>query len=100
MINGNVEQLLVPKDSRGRKCGHEVDTKDKPNLLFFDLTKCIGPKVLLEGCKTPQVCPHFYYSIYYKCQLLWGACALLIFYVAMRKRLSIIACHNTWKRNF
>lgn len=65
MINGNVGQLLVPKDSMGRKCGHEVDTKDKPNLLFFDLTICTGPKVLLEGCKTPQVFFIFFYCKYH-----------------------------------
>lgn len=54
--NGDLDRLLYPTDSQGRKCGIDNDVVDKQFLLFFDLTKCIDPKVPLFGCPTPQVC--------------------------------------------
>lgn len=46
----------MPTDSNGRKCGVDNGVIDKPYLLFFNLEKCIDPRVPLFGCKTPQVC--------------------------------------------
>lgn len=54
--NGDLERLLVPTDSSGRKCGIDNGFIDKPYLLFFNLEKCVDPTVPLFGCKTPQVC--------------------------------------------
>lgn len=54
--NGDLDRLLVPADSKGRKCGVDNSVIDKPFLLFFNLEKCIDPRVTLYGCKTPQVC--------------------------------------------
>lgn len=56
IINGDLDRLLVPADSKGRKCGVDNNVIDKPYLLFFNLEKCIDPRVPLYGCKTPQVC--------------------------------------------
>lgn len=54
--NGDLDRLLVPTDSKGRKCGVDNDVINKPYLLFFNLEKCIDARVPLFGCKTPQVC--------------------------------------------
>ncbi|OXU24348.1 hypothetical protein TSAR_004589 [Trichomalopsis sarcophagae] len=48
---GNIEKLIVPTDSEGRKCGIDLDVQDKPYLVFFDLTKCVNNR-----CDTTQVC--------------------------------------------
>lgn len=52
---GNPETLLHPKDSSGSRCGFDSHVRDKPYLIFFDLTKCIDPAVVFTGCNTPQV---------------------------------------------
>ena len=49
--NGDIRRLIVPTDSNGRKCGIDIDVKDKPYLVFFDLTKCVN-----GSCDTTQVC--------------------------------------------
>lgn len=54
--NGDLDRLLVPTDSEGRKCGVDNEVVNKKYLLFFDLLKCIDPKVPLLGCSTPQIC--------------------------------------------
>lgn len=54
--SGDLDRLLVPTDSKGRKCGVDNSVIDKPYLLFFNLENCIDPRVPLYGCKTPQVC--------------------------------------------
>lgn len=54
--HGDLDRLLVPSDSQGRKCGIDNGVIDKKYLLFFDLSKCIDPSVPLFGCPTPQVC--------------------------------------------
>lgn len=56
MKNGDLDRLLVPTDSSGRKCGIDNGVYDKPYLLFFNLEKCVDPRVPLFGCKTTQVC--------------------------------------------
>lgn len=54
--NGDLDRLLVPTDSKNRKCGVDNGVINKPNLLFFNLEKCIDARVPLVGCKTTQVC--------------------------------------------
>lgn len=54
--HGDLDRLLVPTDSNGRKCGVDNGVIDKPYLVFFNLEKCIDPTVPLYGCQTPQVC--------------------------------------------
>lgn len=54
--NGDLDQLLVPTDSVGRKCGIDNEVLNKPYLLFFNLENCIDPKTPISGCPTPQVC--------------------------------------------
>lgn len=48
---GTPSNLILPRDSRGQKCG-----ENKPFLLFFDLIKCISVSTAFTGCPTPQVC--------------------------------------------
>lgn len=54
--HGDLDRLMVPTDSQGRKCGVDNGVINKPYLLFFNLEECIDPRVPLFGCKTPQVC--------------------------------------------
>jgi choline transporter-like protein 2/4/5 len=53
---GDLDKLLVPRDTNGYQCGQDSEVIDKPNLLFFDLSKCADPLVPIEGCPTPQIC--------------------------------------------
>ncbi|XP_012269196.2 choline transporter-like 2 [Athalia rosae] len=53
---GDVNVLLVPTDTEGRKCGVDSDVAGKPYLVFFDLTKCAALSAATNGCDTPQVC--------------------------------------------
>ena len=53
---GDPEILVFPTDSDGRKCGRDPDVADKKFLLYFDITQCSSPIVLIAGCPTPQVC--------------------------------------------
>ncbi|XP_065191270.1 choline transporter-like protein 4 [Sycon ciliatum] len=61
-INGDPQRLLNPADSEGRMCGQSPGVKDRPKLLFFDITRCaasaftsLDPSQLFS-CATPQVC--------------------------------------------
>lgn len=54
--HGDLDRLLVPADSDGRRCGLDSDVKKKPFLFFFDLTKCANISVLIDGCSTTQIC--------------------------------------------
>jgi len=54
-VNGDINRVIYPTDSQGRICG-AGDLKDRPKLLFFDLTKCLNFGVMAHGCVTPQVC--------------------------------------------
>lgn len=54
--NGDPEKFILPRDSDGHICGQDRTARDKPNLFFFDLTECLVPEVVLDGCKTPHVC--------------------------------------------
>lgn len=54
--HGDLDRLMVPADSLGRKCGVDNSVIDKPYLLFFNLAECIDPLVPLRGCNTTQVC--------------------------------------------
>ncbi|XP_046403797.1 choline transporter-like protein 2 isoform X5 [Ischnura elegans] len=53
---GSPERLVFPTDSLGQQCGVDESVKDKKHLLFFDLSKCARPAVIVTGCPTPQVC--------------------------------------------
>uniref|UniRef100_A0AC34F327 Choline transporter-like protein n=1 Tax=Panagrolaimus sp. ES5 TaxID=591445 RepID=A0AC34F327_9BILA len=67
---GKPERLIHPTDSYGRTCGGNriggYDLRDKPYLLFFDLTKCVNFATVLSGCPTRQICvkscPTTYYT--------------------------------------
>ena len=54
--NGDPIKLIYPSDSTGSICG-SGDLAKRPNLLFFDLTKCLmnGAGSLALGCPTKQV---------------------------------------------
>lgn len=53
---GDLNRLLVPRDTDGLQCGQDSEVVDKPYLVFFDLSKCADPLVPLNGCPTPQTC--------------------------------------------
>jgi len=52
---GNIDKVIYPTDSQGNICGRG-EMHDRKLLLLFDLTQCLNPGVLVEGCLTPQVC--------------------------------------------
>lgn len=56
MTHGNIEKLLAPIDTFGARCGLDSSVKDKPYLVFFDISKCLSPGTPIVGCPTPQVC--------------------------------------------
>ncbi|XP_074034090.1 choline transporter-like 2 isoform X2 [Leptinotarsa decemlineata] len=56
IINGDPSTLLVPKDTRGQRCGKDSGVEDKPYLLFQDITKCVRPTIPFTRCDTEQVC--------------------------------------------
>lgn len=53
---GDLNRLLVPRDTDGYQCGQDSEVLDNKYLVFFDLAKCADPLVPLNGCQTPQVC--------------------------------------------
>lgn len=53
--NGDIQKLIAPVDSEGRRCGHDESVKNKPFLLFFDLTKCAKFR-MSKRCPTTQIC--------------------------------------------
>jgi len=55
LLQGDVSRVLLPTDSRGRVCGRGA-LAGRRLLLVFDMTKCLNPAVLVEGCLTPQAC--------------------------------------------
>lgn len=52
---GDPQRLLHPTDSNGKICGVDETVKDRPNLFYFDLTRCADPSIFITGCPTPQV---------------------------------------------
>lgn len=54
--HGDVERLLAPMDSKGRRCGLDSEVANKKYLVFFDITRCLSPGAPVTGCPTPQVC--------------------------------------------
>ncbi|XP_058129739.1 choline transporter-like 2 isoform X2 [Anopheles ziemanni] len=54
--HGDLNRLLVPIDSDGRKCGIDSEVQDAPYLVFFNITECAKIEVPISGCKTTQVC--------------------------------------------
>ena len=52
---GDIDKVLHPTDSKGKVCGRG-ELKDKPYLMFFDLTKCLNLAVVSLGCPTVQTC--------------------------------------------
>jgi len=62
-IWGNPMSLLNPTDSQGNVCGKTENVKNKPYLLYFDLTECvptdISPSKILStvtNCPTYTIC--------------------------------------------
>uniref|UniRef100_A0A182JCJ5 Choline transporter-like protein n=1 Tax=Anopheles atroparvus TaxID=41427 RepID=A0A182JCJ5_ANOAO len=54
--HGDLNRLLVPIDSDGRKCGVDSEVRDEPYLVFFNITECAKIDVPISGCPTTQVC--------------------------------------------
>lgn len=54
-IDGDPKKVLYPTNSAGEVCGQGV-YRDKPYMMMFDITKCIGLGQVLEGCPSPSVC--------------------------------------------
>ena len=53
--NGDPTRLIYPSDSSGAICGSSDKLANRPNLLFFDLTKCLRAEAVALGCLTKQV---------------------------------------------
>ncbi|XP_075987480.1 choline transporter-like 2 isoform X4 [Anticarsia gemmatalis] len=56
MTNGNIQKLLAPIDSNGKRCGLDSGLEDKKYLVFFNIENCLTPSTPITGCNTPQVC--------------------------------------------
>uniref|UniRef100_A0A8W7Q1V8 Uncharacterized protein n=1 Tax=Anopheles coluzzii TaxID=1518534 RepID=A0A8W7Q1V8_ANOCL len=52
--HGDLNRLLVPIDSDGRKCGVDSEVRDEPYLVFFNITECAKIDVPISGCSTTQ----------------------------------------------
>lgn len=78
MTHGNIQKLLAPIDSRGARCGMDSAVKDKPYLVFFDISKCLQPGSPIVGCPTPQA---RYYPINFKTLTSTTQFMLLTFYI-------------------
>lgn len=48
--------MLIPSDSKDRRCGIDPGVKDKKYLVFFDLIKCLRVESAVLGCNTTLVC--------------------------------------------
>jgi solute carrier family 44 (choline transporter-like protein), member 2/4/5 len=53
---GDLDRILVPRDTDGLQCGKDSEVVDKKFLVFFDLAKCADPLVPINGCPTTQTC--------------------------------------------
>ena len=58
--NGDPTRLIYPSDSTGAICGSSDKLANRPNLLFFDLTKCLRADAVALGCLTKQVILYTY----------------------------------------
>ncbi|XP_005190311.2 choline transporter-like 2 [Musca domestica] len=56
LSQGDLNRVVLPTDSKNRKCGIDSGVVNKPYLYFFDLDKCLDVETALGGCKTKQVC--------------------------------------------
>ncbi|KAL1505597.1 hypothetical protein ABEB36_005126 [Hypothenemus hampei] len=56
ILNGDPNNLLIPSDSHGFRCGVDETVKDRKYLFFFDLTECLSPQTPFVGCSTKQIC--------------------------------------------
>ncbi|XP_029636675.1 choline transporter-like protein 2 isoform X3 [Octopus sinensis] len=54
-VKGDYQLILYPLDTKNNLCGFGT-MKQKPYLLFSDITRCMSPVVFLMGCDTPQTC--------------------------------------------
>jgi len=55
LYNGDISKVIYPTDSEGNVCGQGT-LDNRPYLLIFDMTQCLNPAVLVEGCLTPKAC--------------------------------------------
>lgn len=61
-IKGNPYKLLGSVDSDGNICGYDEIVKDRPKLVFFDLTEClpavtqVATNIFGASCPTKQRC--------------------------------------------
>ncbi|GAV01802.1 hypothetical protein RvY_12453-1 [Ramazzottius varieornatus] len=54
--NGVLERIIYPTDTQGQICGYKA-SETRPYLFYFDLTRCMGPEVLIAGCLlTKSIC--------------------------------------------
>jgi len=53
--NGEISRVIYPTDSDGLVCGQGQMAR-REHLLLFDMTQCLNPAVLVQGCLTPKVC--------------------------------------------
>ncbi|XP_071155589.1 choline transporter-like protein 2 isoform X2 [Mytilus edulis] len=55
---GDPYKLILPTDSKGQICGYDAVVKDKPYLMYFDISTCaqMGAAAAVSGCPTPAVC--------------------------------------------
>ncbi|XP_055341428.1 choline transporter-like protein 2 [Paramacrobiotus metropolitanus] len=53
--NGLLARVIHPTDSHGQVCGQD-DALTRPYLLYFDLTRCMDPSVIITGCMSQSVC--------------------------------------------
>lgn len=52
----DLDNLIVPIDDRGRRCGKEFFVQDNVSGLYIDLLKCARFSALFYGCPTMTIC--------------------------------------------
>ncbi|XP_059093581.1 choline transporter-like protein 2 [Tigriopus californicus] len=71
LTHGDVNKLIYPTNSQGEICGIGPHL-GRPNVLYFDLLKCLSLASSVAGCPTPQVCvaecPTNSYSVQFEMQ--------------------------------
>jgi len=53
--DGDPKKVLYPTNSRGEVCG-QGERGDRPYMMLFDISRCIGLSPAVEGCPTPSTC--------------------------------------------
>lgn len=55
MLYGNHQEILRPVDSNEHRCGNDSEVRDRPYLLYHNLSECLNLHNVVLGCKSKSV---------------------------------------------